>query len=130
MTNFDPKPHGKPILCMDFDGVIHSYKSGWKGAEIIPDDPVDGVFDWMRRAMEKFEIHVYSSRSQELLGRAAMHTYIKSYAPDIVDELVFSDIKPRAFLTIDDRAILFDGNWKSPYFDPDLLINFKPWYKP
>lgn len=30
---------GKPILCLDFDGVIHSYASGWKGADVIPDPP-------------------------------------------------------------------------------------------
>ena len=27
----------KPILCLDFDGVIHRYDSGWKGADVIPD---------------------------------------------------------------------------------------------
>ena len=26
----------KPILCLDFDGVLHSYTSGWRGAR-IPD---------------------------------------------------------------------------------------------
>ena len=29
----------KPILCLDFDGVVHSYTSGWKGADVIPDPP-------------------------------------------------------------------------------------------
>jgi hypothetical protein len=32
----------KPILCLDFDGVLHSYTSGWKGAAVIPDPPVPG----------------------------------------------------------------------------------------
>ena len=32
----------KPIVVLDFDGVIHSYKSGWKGADVIPDEPVPG----------------------------------------------------------------------------------------
>lgn len=31
------------VISFDFDGVIHSYTSGWKGADIIPDVPVKGI---------------------------------------------------------------------------------------
>ena len=52
----------KPILCLDFDGVIHSYESGWKGAAAIPDDPVPGAAEFIRTAHEHFAVQVYSAR--------------------------------------------------------------------
>lgn len=33
------------ILSIDFDGVIHSYTSRWKGVDVIPDMPVPGAFE-------------------------------------------------------------------------------------
>ncbi len=39
----------------------------------------------------------------------------------------FSAAKPPAFLTIDDRAICFDGVWADK--NPADLLNFQPWNK-
>jgi len=109
----------KPILCLDFDGVIHSYTSGWKGVGIIADPPVPGAMDFIRRAQQHFEVAISSSRSQEPEGIAAMKRYVQ------IDGVLFPATKPPAFVTLDDRAITFTGKWP----DPEKLLDFKPWYK-
>lgn len=64
------------ILCLDFDGVLHSYTSGWKGPRCIPDDPVPGAIAWLIGAIEKFEINIFSSRSNYFLGRWVMKQWL------------------------------------------------------
>lgn len=127
----------KPILCVDFDGVINGYQSGWKGADQIPDPPVPGAISWLLKAQDYFDIQIYSSRSSQTGGIIAMQNYLMNHAihvfGDIDDAAVFmSEIKfptqkPAAFLTIDDRAICFDGDWSK--LDPEILKEFKPWNK-
>lgn len=34
---------GDKTVIFDFDGVIHSYASGWQGVTEIHDPPVDGI---------------------------------------------------------------------------------------
>lgn len=130
----------KPILCVDFDGVVHSYTSGWKGAAVIPDPPVKGALQWIWEATDWFEVHIYSSRSKYEDGRVAMHFWFCSHSAEEFGldhpmagrkqgpyPLTFSHEKPAAFLTIDDRAICFNGDWAS--LDPEKLREFKPWNK-
>lgn len=69
---------GKPILCLDFDGVIHSYNSGWKGAAVIPDPPVPGALQFIAEALETFEVHIFSSRSHQWGGRRAMKRWLRA----------------------------------------------------
>lgn len=66
----------KPILCLDFDGVIHSYSSGWKGPRKIPDAPVPGALQFLVTAMNIFEVHIFSSRSNYFGGRRAMRKWL------------------------------------------------------
>lgn len=123
----------QPILCLDFDGVIHSYTSGWKGAAVIPDPPVTGAFNFIREADKHFDVHVFSSRSHEPGGIDAMRAWFmewdqtatQEYCGSILDCLTFATTKPSAMVTLDDRALQFTGVW------PEIadLKAFQPWNK-
>jgi hypothetical protein len=125
----------KPILCLDFDGVVHSYTSGWQGANVIPNEPVDGAIAFMLGALHKFDVVIFSSRSNQAGGLSAMRDWLKKHAGNAwyespcgpgIEDVRFTTDKPAAMVTIDDRAITFTGQW------PDVadLLAFKPWNKP
>lgn len=135
----------KPILCLDFDGVLHSYTSGWKGADVIPDAPTPGMAKFLDRAVEHFDVQIFSSRTHQPGGVDAMkrfvwdalaHHFDCPFAGDprdldraiaIRDAISYPTEKPAAMVTIDDRALCFTGNWSD--FDPKRLLEFKPWNK-
>lgn len=124
----------KPILCLDFDGVIHSYTSVWKGADVVPDGPVDGAIAFMLGALREFDVVIFSSRSNASGGVQAMTRWLREHAgstwhetPDGpgLENVRFVTEKPPALVTIDDRALTFNGTW------PPLqtLKEFQPWNK-
>jgi hypothetical protein len=124
----------KPILCLDFDGVIHSYDSGWKGADVIPDPPVAGAFEFIEEACKHFRVAIFSSRSNQPGGIAAMQRWLLQWYPKNEGErpqwpervtIEWPTEKPPALLTIDDRAIPFDGTWPAI----ETIKEFKPWNK-
>lgn len=126
----------KPILCLDFDGVIHSYSSGWKGADIISDPPVDGAMRFIWEATEHFRVAIFSSRTNQKGGLSAMKKWLDEHfrfywsadrtaCDDKLAEIEWPLEKPAAFVTIDDRALTFDGTWPSI----ETLKDFKPWNK-
>lgn len=69
----------KPILCLDFDGVLHSYNSGWKGATVIPDPPVPGALEFVVGALDRFTVAILSSRSHQWFGRYAMKRWLRKH---------------------------------------------------
>lgn len=123
----------RPILCLDFDGVLHSYTSGWKGYDVIPDRPVPGAMEFLHTAVNHFEVHIFSSRSRRLAGRRAMRAWIRRELKEelgglghfVYLSLKWPFFKPAAFVTLDDRAMTFTGEWPDAIF----LLDFKPWNK-
>lgn len=136
----------KPILCLDFDGVINSYSSGWVHATFIPDPPVPGALKFIHDAIDHFTVVIFSSRSHQEGGTIAMQIYLEYWArrdlPNdeasgwaankVINAIAWNKQawpkeKPSAFLSIDDRALQFCGNWAM--YDPQQLLKFKPWNK-
>jgi hypothetical protein len=120
-----------PILVVDFDGVLHSYRSGWQGADVVADGPVPGAMAFLVEAVRHFDVRVLSSRSSQQGGIGAMKRALAGWLqadgrPDwVIDRLGFPREKPAAHLTIDDRALCFEGTFP----DPAALLSFRPWNK-
>lgn len=130
-----------PIICLDFDGVIHWYRNGWQGG-VIYDPVTPGFFKWAAEAQKHFKLVIYSSRSKDpfqiddmkkwLCEQAVEHyanmdmeAPVTEHVKEVMSWFEFAHEKPPAFLTIDDRAITFHGNWEN--LDPEKLREFKPW---
>ena len=128
----------KPTLCIDFDGVINPYSRGWQDGALYETSVTEGFFDWALRAQKQFKLVIYSSRSKdETLLRAMqewMHQRYAEWVRAVGQEVDIPEIpieyaheKPAAWLTIDDRAIHFKGDWSTPELDAAAMRSFKPW---
>lgn len=84
----------KPILSLDFDGVIHGYKSGWKGAAVITDPPVPGALEFIVAALDYFHVNIFSSRSHQWGGRRAMQKWLHGNLLKLSDPIVSGGIQP------------------------------------
>ena len=112
----------KKTVVFDFDGVIHSYKSGWKGPAVILDPPVEGIKETIAQLRElNYKVVVVSTRCTTEKGIQAIKRYLEKY------EIVVDDVckeKPPATVYVDDRAIHFDGNCNGLV---EQITNFKNW---
>lgn len=155
----------KPTLCLDFDGVIHSYESGWQGPRVIPDPPVPGALEFITKSLDDFQVAIFSSRSGYWFGRRAMKRWLYEQfvdlgLPDVMNNtpvwwldqiksrgdwfaepydhtvravarnIVYGEIqwptrKPPAKVTLDDRAVRFNGTFPPRH----ELQTFQPWFK-
>lgn len=120
----------KKIILVDFDGTLHAYTSGWQGADVVGDPPVEGAIEWLREMLAdaRFDVQIYSSRSRQDGGIRAMKEALIRWGLPVeqADAIPFPTQKPAAFLTIDDRAVCFEGVFPTA----EAIDGFVPWNKP
>ena len=108
---------------------------GRKCASVIPDDYVEGLFEFLEAVKDDFDVQILSSRSHQEGGREAMMAWFIAQRKlwrtrggkppeDTPLTVGFPTEKPPALITLDDRGLLFTGVWPSL----EQLKAFKPWY--
>lgn len=133
----------KPVLAIDFDGVVNPYSKGWQGGELYETEVTRGFFEWAAEAERAgFVLVIYSSRSKEPAKREAMRKWLEQRMLEWIAEqermhsplrkhrfqFTYSAEKPPAWLTIDDRCVLFDASlWKNPALQPEAMSKFRSW---
>lgn len=112
-------------VAVDCDGVLHSYTSGWQGADQLPDPPVDGAIQWLNDIVDHFDVVILTTRGDQPGGNEAVMAYLREHGYDGPDLLVTSHKVP-ALIYIDDRGYRFVGRFPMAHEIHDA----RPWNKP
>jgi len=99
----------RPTICLDFDGVVHHYRNGWSGVDVIDDGPTPGAKQAVDVLVDLgYDVKVYSARCSEPEGVEAIRDFLDEH--EINAEVVAS--KPPSVLYVDDRGHRFEGSWE------------------
>jgi hypothetical protein len=94
------------LVALDFDGVLHSYTSPY-GDGVPKDPPVPGALDLVAALRERgYRTVVFTARDNV----QAVGLWLVEHG---FPEMRVTNVKPKAALYVDDRALRFDGNPKT-----------------
>jgi hypothetical protein len=110
-------------IAIDFDGVINSFNTGWRGPTET-DAPVEGAAEAINVLLAAGnKVVIYSTRAAMPEGSETIRRYLAENDVSVSD-IEVTDKKPIAHIYIDDRAIPFSGDWSETL---KQIGEFKPW---
>lgn len=124
----------KYTIAVDFDGVLHTYKTPWINAHTIPDDPVPGAIEFLHDMVQKFSVVIHTTRGKTILGRMAVKNWLRKHSGNLwnespgylgIEEVSVTHKKVPALVYIDDRAWRFTGAFPTA----NEIHNARPWNK-
>lgn len=122
-------------IAVDFDGVLHEYRTPWINAHTIADEPVNGAIAWLFYTIQKMDVVILSTRCKTWRGRRAIASWIKKHSGSLwwpspetiygLESVKFSYKKIPALVYLDDRAMRFEGTFPTV----EQIHKSKPWNK-
>lgn len=115
------------VIAVDFDGVLHEYSSGYKGAGVAVDDPVPGALARLERMQDhpQMDPYIFTTHGGTAHGIIGVRDWllIHGYPYEKAMRLEITNIKKPAHMYIDDRNWQFDGTFPTD----DEILGFKTW---
>lgn len=125
-----PKETSKfvPTVCLDFDGVIHSYEKGWQDGSIYG-TLIVGFKEFLCELLQEYSVFICSTRDSkqiyEWIYRIMFHNTEAFCSFEVItDDVKFwnkrnvvgiTNRKLAAIAYVDDRAVHFNNSlWQSP----------------
>ncbi len=143
------KKDQKPILLVDFDGVLHGFDNGWQGRNNFPNSAVTGSMFFLWQAVIYFNVCIFSARSRRWGGRKAMKKWLRrelvkwfagpaemkksrpmffhereTLVEALMSKIRFPLFKLPGHLIIDDRCWCFTGKFPTM----QEISDFTPWH--
>ena len=94
----------KKDICIDFDGVLNTYR-GWAGEDELY-EPLPGCQDFLKQMSINYKVNIFTTRNIAQVEKWLEKYELRQYVNKITDKKV-----PAVFY-IDDRAIKFNGNFQ------------------
>jgi hypothetical protein len=113
------------MIALDFDGVLSDY-TGWKGYLAPFDPPVSGAIEAIRDYQDAgLTVAIYTSRADSHASVIRLEQWLTQYGLEKkrISQLEITNKKPPALIYLDDRAMLFTGQFPSV----EEIKSFKTW---
>ena len=107
----------KPIICIDFDGVLNNY-NGYDGDNL--GTPRPGAKEFLEKLSKKYIIIILSARRYTKIIKWLNEYDMLQYVAEV------TSIKPPARVYLDDRGIQFNGDYEKALKD---IKNFKTYWE-
>ena len=109
----------KPTILVDLDGVLNEYGKEKFDENYIP--PIKkGAKEFLERLSQYAELKLFTTRNSLLASKWLIENDVDKYFTDV------TNVKSKAYLHIDDRAICFNGDFEKTLKDID---DFKVYWK-
>jgi hypothetical protein len=87
--------------CVDFDGVLNTYK-GWRGVDELY-EPRVGVAGFLQELSQSYNVIVFTARDAFRVEEWMVKHGLRQYVSHV------TNVKPGASVYVDDRAVCYRG---------------------
>lgn len=109
-------------VAVDFDNTLHPYSRGWIGPEPDDEPAIEGAETFLLTLIKRgYHVVIFTTRAETQDGLHGVIRWMHKHMPRAFYEMRDNHVnktieisaeKPKAIAYVDDRAVVFDGDYE------------------